>query len=66
MIDRFEKSKNEIDWLKKIKKSIIGLKKKSIKWSQKIDQAIDQTIKERKMENHTLFFYLVLLKIEKN
>ncbi len=67
MIDHFKKSKNLIDWLKKIKKSIdqsSGLKK-SINWSQKIDQAIDQTIKEKKMENRTSFFYLLLLKIEK-
>ncbi len=34
--------------------------------SQKIDQAIDQTIKEKKMENRMSFFYLLLFKIEKN
>ncbi len=63
MIDHFKKSKNLIDRLKKIEKLVL---KKSINWSQKIDQAIDQTIKEKKMENRTSFFYLLLLKIEKN
>ncbi len=53
-------SKNSIDRLKKIEKSI--------KWSQKIDQAIDQSINQsinQKMENGRSFFYLLLLKIEK-
>ncbi len=68
MIDHFKKLKNLIVVrLKKIEKSTersIG-PRKSISRSQKIDQAIDQTIKDRKMENRMSLFYLLLLKIEK-
>ncbi len=61
MIDHFKKLKNSINTLKKIEKSIdrsIGLKK-SINWSQKIDQAMQSvTVTINKYKNESEIFLL--------